>query len=89
MRKTLRRLKKRAESKAVTVKTSKKPHNNRLRVVFIPKGIHPQTPSLPFEAGIIRDIASMSLSGPLLYGPPEDKMSYHLPSCERYHRTLK
>lgn len=61
MKKTLRRLKKMAESKAVIMKTIKTPHNNRLRVVFILKGIHPQTPSLPFEAGIIRGIKSMSL----------------------------
>lgn len=89
MKKTLRRLKKRADSKAVTVKTSKMLHNNRLRVVFILEGIHPQTSSLPLEAGIIRGIESLSLSGPLLYDPPEDKMSYHLPGCDRYHRPLK
>ena len=89
MNKTLRRLKKRPESKAVTVKASKTPDNNRLRVVFILKDIHPQAPNLPFDAGTITGIESMSLTGPWLYCPPEDKMSYHLPSCERSHRTLK
>lgn len=38
MTKTLRRLKKRAESRAV--KASKIPHDNRLRIVFILKGLY-------------------------------------------------
>lgn len=44
----LRRLKKRAESKVATVKASKMPHSDRLRVVSIPQGIPPHAQIFTF-----------------------------------------
>lgn len=64
-------------------------HNNRLKVVLILKGIHPQALNLPFNVGTIRGIKFMSLTSSLTYCPPEDVMSYQFPSCKRSQRTLK
>lgn len=61
----LRRLRKRAESKAVTVEAGKMPHNDRLNIVLILKDIHLQT-QFTFRHWYHHRYQSMSLIGPLM-----------------------